>query len=340
MPNSLEIISHGGPEVLKLVSKPSQALKHQDVKIAVSACGVNFADIMMRVGLYPEAPKLPFVPGYEVAGKIIALGSDVKNFQLGDSVLAGCKFGGYTTEIVLPSFQVRKIPKNLTEIEAASIIVNFITAWVALCEMARVRSGDRVLIQSAAGGVGIAATQIAALEGAQVIGLVGSIEKKDTVCEFGAHEVWINEHWESALDTEVGKFDIILDCTGGNSLKRSFRRLTPGGRVISYGFSKLIGGHKRSIIHGITELLKTPLFMPLQLMKQNKGIFGLNMLNFFDETQGFFSPMRKSLDKVLDKFEQGKLRTKIGKTFPLAHGGEAHAYLQSRKNVGKIILLN
>jgi NADPH:quinone reductase-like Zn-dependent oxidoreductase len=131
------------------------------------------------MGTYPEAPKPPFVPGYEVAGTVIEVGSSVKNFQKGDRVLAGTRFGGYTTEVVVPEFQVKKIPGKLTDTEAAAIPVNFMTAWVALQDLARIRKGDRVLIQSAAGGVGVAAVQIAAQMGAHVVGTVSSKIKAD-----------------------------------------------------------------------------------------------------------------------------------------------------------------
>lgn len=340
---ALQIPRVGGPEVFKLIELPSPPLTPEGVKIKVGAAGVNFADLMMRMGMYPEAPPLPFVPGYEIAGTVMEVGDQVKNFKPGDRVLGGCKFGGYVSEIVLAEFQVRKTPAHLSDAEAASIPVNFMTAWTALQEMGRIRKGDRVLIPSAAGGVGVAAVQIAAQAGAHVVGLVGSPSKTQIVRELGAAETMSNQEWEKAADKEAGGFDIILDATGGESVKRSMRRLAHGGRVIVFGVSSFVGGEKRNLTRIVSGLLHTPFYTPFKLMDQCKGIFGLNMLTLFDPP----SPgvdfrntiMGRSFEGPLKAFEEKKFRAIVGKTFPLAEGGAAHTHLQSRSNVGKVVLI-
>jgi NADPH:quinone reductase-like Zn-dependent oxidoreductase len=343
MIQSLQIKTFGGRDSLEIIKSVSQEIFPHGIRIQVAAAGVNFADIMMRMGLYPEAPKLPFVPGYEVAGTIVEIGHDVKKFRVGDRVLAGCRFGGYTSEIVLSESQARHIPPRLTYIEAAAIPVNFLTAWVALEDMARVRKGDRVLVQSAAGGVGVAAVQMAAQAGAHVVGLIGSLSKESAVKSLGAKEVILNSDWEQLKDQSAGLYDIILDPTGGQSLKRSFRRLRPGGRLINYGAASIVGGEKRSIFKLIEFARQTTFFTPFKLMMENKGIFGLNMLQLFPANQidgesGENSLMQKALDRLLEKFEDGSYKVLIGKAFDLSKGGEAHTYLQSRANIGKVIL--
>ena len=264
---------------------------------------------------------------------------DVVGLREGDRVLAGTKFGGYTTEIVLPASQVRLTPKQLSHEEAASIPVNYMTAWVALEEMGRVRKGDRVLIQSAAGGVGVAAVQIAREAGAHVVGLVGSPSKADVVKSLGAAEVRTNDDWEKGTDAEHGGFDIILDPVGGESMKRSFRRLAAGGRVICFGASSAIGGPKRSLTKVVRFFAQTPLYTPFKLMDENKGVYGLNMLGLFGP-QGATPIMNRSLDRVIEGFNQGRYKAVVGKTFPLSEGGAAQEYLQGRSNVGKVILSN
>lgn len=341
MPNrkSIQIVRNGGPEAFELRELPPDPLTPDGVRIAVQAAGVNFADIMMRMGMYPEAPPKPFTPGYEVAGTVLEVGAQVSHFKVGDRVVAGCKFGGYTTEIVLPAFQMRRIPAGMSEIEAASIPVNFMTAWVALEDMGRVRKGDRVLIQSAAGGVGVAATQIAHARGARVVGTMSSENKFNTVKSLGL-ESWIsNESWDSKNETQHGLFDIILDPTGGASLKRSVRRLALGGRVINFGMSSWVG-EKRTLFGLLRGFLQTPLFTPFGLMMGSKGVFGLNMLSLFDP--GAHDPtdtlMGRAFSGIMDAFEKGQFKTVIGKTFPLEQAGEAHRYLQGRGNVGKVVL--
>ncbi len=338
MPRSLQVTRFGGPEVLAIAMGTREPLGSDDVRIAVEASGVNFADIMMRMGLYPEAPKLPFAPGYEVAGTITETGSAVSGLKTGDRVLAGSRFGGYADEVVLPSFQVRKIPPGLSAVEAASIPVNFMTAWVALMDMARVRPGDRVLVQSAAGGVGVAAVQLAARAGATVVGLVGSPAKADAVKGLGASEVWTNKRWERASDDECGGFDAVLDPTGGASVKRSFRRLAPGGRVVVFGAASIVPGQRRSLWATAKFVAGTPFYTPFGLMNFNKGVFGLNMLGLFDPVAREHSLMGRAFDQVLDGFEKGLYRTVVGREFPLEHGGEAQAWLQSRANIGKVVL--
>ena len=312
------------------------------VRIKVSASGVNFADLMMRMGMYPDAPPLPFVPGYEVAGTVTEVGPQVTRFRAGDRVVAGAKFGGYASEMVLPEFQVRKTPAHLSDAEAATIPVNFMTAWTALQEMARVRKGDRVLVPSAAGGVGVAAVQIAAQAGAHVVGLVGSPSKAQIVRELGAAETMTNDEWEKASDKDAGGFDIVLDATGAESVKRSMRRLGRNGRVVVFGVSSFVSGEKRNLAKIVSGFLHTPFYTPFKLMDQCKGIFGINMLKLFEQPapgEDFSkTPLGRAFDGPLKAFEEKRFRAIVGKTFPLAEGGAAHTHLQSRGNIGKVVL--
>lgn len=339
MKHSIQISKFGGPEVFKPVDLESPQLLPHEVRIQVAASGINFADIMMRIGTYPEAPKPPFVPGYEIAGKVLEVGKEVKTIKPGDRVLAGTRFGGYTSEINLPEYQVKIIPNHLTDVQAAAIPVNFLTAWVALQDMARVRKGDRVLIQSAAGGVGLAAVQIAHQMGAHVTGLVGSLAKAETPKSLGADLIITNSDWDSSSDQDRGEFDIILDATGGESLKRSYRRLTATGRVITFGVSSIVSGKKRSFSKLISLATHTFIFTPFKLMMDNKGVFGLNMLQLFEEPKpGKYNPIFHAMDCILERFSDRSYQVVVGKTFPLDQAGEAQTYLQSRSNIGKVIL--
>jgi NADPH:quinone reductase-like Zn-dependent oxidoreductase len=332
-----QIVRFGGPEVFRIVEKPSPVVAPGHVRIKVSAAGVNFADVQMRMGLYPEAPHVPFVPGYEVAGVIAELGAGVDAFRKGERVLAACRFGGYSDEIVLPAWQVRPTPRRLSDEEAAAIPIAFMTAWVALITMGRVREDDRVLVTGAAGGVGGALVQIAAHAGAQVVGVVGSAEKKEIVRGLGAGQVLTYAELDGRDGTDDRGFSLIVDARGGAALKDSLRRLSPGGRVVSYGVSSMVSGLRRSIPRTLLSLLRTPIFTPIGLAMSNRGIFGLNMLKFFDTPEGM-SLLTEALDGTLEGFQSGRFRVHVGKVFPLAEVGAAHAFLQSRKSVGKIVL--
>jgi NADPH:quinone reductase-like Zn-dependent oxidoreductase len=185
--------------------------------------------------------------------------------------------------------------------------------------------------------VGVAAVQIATHAGAKVTGLVGSPSKADLVRSLGAENVLLNEEWDSMSDAQAGRFDIVLDAAGGKALKRSFRRTAPAGRVIHYGASGMVKKNTRSIFTTLKQLAQTPFFHPLQLMKENKGVFGLNVLQVFEPKNRDVAV--KSIQHIIARFEKDEFRVVIGKTFPLAEAGAAHSYLQSRQAVGKVILI-
>ena len=334
-PQAVFIEKFGGPEVLRLRSVPCLDPREGEIRVAVKAAGVNFADLMMRMGLYPEAPKPPFVPGYEIAGTVLKVGSGVVNVKPGDRVVAGMQFGGYVTEVVINAQTARLIPPRISEIEAAAIPVNFLTAAIALEDMARVRVGDRVLVQNAAGGVGVAALQLACLAGAEVTGLVGSEAKKKTVLELGGPGARAFTYAEFAENRD--RFDVILDPAGGETLKRNIARLSPTGRIVNFGVATMVSGSRRSIPRTVAALLKTPILTPFRLMMSNTGVFGLNLLKIFQQDPELAS---RALDRMLAHVAAGRLRPIVGKTFPLAQAGEAQEYLRSRANIGKVVLTN
>jgi NADPH:quinone reductase-like Zn-dependent oxidoreductase len=164
------ITKHGGPGVLEVQERPDPGLGAGEVRIAVAAAGINFADVMARMGLYPDAPKTPCVVGYEVAGTILEVGEGVEGLAPGQRVLAGTRFGGYASQVVVPADAVVPLADRLTFEQGAAIPVNYATAWAALIGYGSLQPGERVLIHSAGGGVGIAATQIAKRAGAEVFG--------------------------------------------------------------------------------------------------------------------------------------------------------------------------
>jgi NADPH:quinone reductase-like Zn-dependent oxidoreductase len=326
----------GGPEVLRVVEIPPARLAPDSVRIRVGASGINFADVQMRMGLYPEAPKLPFVPGFEIAGTVTEAGAEAKDLRPGDRVMGFTRFGGYTTEIVVPAEFVRRTPASLTDAEAAAIPAAFATAWISLMEMARVRSGDRVLVPGAAGGVGSAMVQVAVRAGAEVMGLAGSSAKKDFVLSLGAREALTYDEWEQKKGS-FQPFDVVLEPRGGAHVRASMAALAPGGRVVCYGVSSMVTGLKRSIPRTLAALLKTPLLTPIGLAMSNLGIYGVNLLKYFDSERSR-SAVAEALGRVLDGFEKGAYRSTVGGTWPLEEVRKAHAFLQSRNATGKQVL--
>lgn len=311
----VEITRAGPPEVLQLRDRPDPAVDADHVVVDVQAVGVNFADIMGRMGLYPDAPPIPYVPGYEVAG-----------LCEGKPVVALTKFQGYATRVVVRRDQIFPLPETLTMEEGAALPVNYLTAWVALEEQARVRKGDRVLVEQGAGGVGLAALQICIRRGAEFVGVVSSEDKVRFLRERGG---------QAALRSGPidGTFDIILDPTGPNSLPRDFKLLRTGGSIVLFGASEFVSGRKRKLLRTAWRFLRRPKLDPIHLMNASRGIHGLNMLTYGPE------PTRRAMLRVLDGVREGWLKPHVGATFPLEKAAEAHAYIQDRRNVGKVVLI-
>jgi NADPH:quinone reductase-like Zn-dependent oxidoreductase len=331
------IVRRGGPDVLRIRDAPDPVPGPRDVRIAVRAAGVNFADVMARLGLYPDAPPLPAVVGYEVAGIVDAIGSDVSEFRLGDRVLALTRFEGYASVVVVPAAQVFATPASLTDVEAAGVPVNYLTAFIAVVRLANTGAGDTVLIYGAGGGVGIAATQIAKLQKATVIG-TASTPKIEAIRALGVdHAV---DHLRQDVAAEVRRLtsgrgaDVILDPIGGGQFSVSYDLLAPLGRLVIYGVSRLASGERRSAWRAVRTLLAMPSFRPLSLMNHNRAVLGLNLGHLWGEGR----QLRAAMDSILRDVIAGQLRPVVAATFPLERAGDAHRYLQSRANIGKVVL--
>ena len=229
---AVEITKHGGPEVLKVRERADPALRPIWVLIEVAACGVNFADVMARIGVYPDAPDPPCVIGYEVAGTVIGVGERVEGLAVGDRVLAGTKFGGYASVVSVPESDCVALPERLSFEQGAAIPVNYATAWAALVGYGSLQPGERVLIHSAGGGVGIAALQLARRFGAKEIYGTASPSKHARLRELGFDEVLGYE--QVTAKGELPHFDVILDAIGGHSLRTSYNLLRPGGRLVGF----------------------------------------------------------------------------------------------------------
>src|SRR4029453_3739253 len=314
---ALVVTEHGPPDVMSVQERPDPEPGVGEVRIRVRAAGVNFADLLARVGLYPDAPKPPRVVGFGVAGDVDALGEGVDGFEVGQRVMAPCRFGGYAQLAVAKAETVLPLPDGWSYSEGASMPVTYATAYAGLIRFGGLRAGERVLIQAAAGGVGIAATQIAKLVGAEVYG-TASPSKHDAIRGFGVdHPVDYRTHdvvdEVRRISGEERPIDLALDAIGGRSFKQSFALLRPGGRLVCFGASEVQAGERRSPLRALRVLAQMPRFNPLKLMRESKSVIGLNMLTLWDE--------RESIDDLLeplrDWIEAGALRPVIAQEFRL-----------------------
>jgi NADPH:quinone reductase-like Zn-dependent oxidoreductase len=328
----------GGPDVFELREAPDPEPKAGEIRIRVAATGVNFADVMARLGLYPDAPPRPMVVGYEVAGVVDALGDGVKGFAVGDRVLSLCRFGGYADVVCVPTVQAVSIPEGVSFEKAAAIPVNYLTAWIMLVHIGNLHRGERVLIHAAAGGVGVAAVQIAKWRGAEIIG-TASASKHPRLRDLGvAHCIdYHTQDFEAEVKRITGGrgVHVAIDAVGGKSFGKSYRSLAPLGRLFMFGVSTMAVGDKRSVIAALRGLLQMRPFRPVPLMNDNKGVFGVNMGHLWEHAEELHGMLLEMRGLV----EQGVLDPVVDKTFGFDKAGEAHAYLQAHKNFGKVLLV-
>jgi len=325
------ITKHGGPGVLQVQERPDPELGPDEVRIDVAAAGINFADVMARMGLYPDAPKTPCVVGYEVAGTVLDAGPD-SPLTPGQRVLAGTKFGGYASQVVVPAGDVVALPDALSFEQGAAIPVNYATAWAALVGYGNLQPGERVLVHSAGGGVGIAATQIAKAHGAEVYG-TASPAKHARIAELGVdHPLdYTKPGWERGLP----QLDVVLDAIGGASFRRSYSLLRPGGRLVAYGASALVSGQRRNLLGALRVVVRMPRFNLIKQMSASKAVIGLNMLSLWQD-RGTLRPWIEPLQAMLD---DGTIKPVVAGAFGFAQAGEAQTMITERRNVGKVVLV-
>ncbi len=321
--------------MLKVRERPDPRLGTGEVRIEVAAAGINFADVMARIGIYPDAPKPPCVIGYEVGGTILELGegasSSARQLSLGQRVLAGTKFGGYASQVVVPAGDVVALPDELSFEQGAAIPVNYATAWAGLIGYGNLQPGERVLIHSAGGGVGIAATQIAKRYGAEVYG-TASPGKHERISELGVdHPLdYTREGWEKGLP----QFDLIMDAVGGRSFRQSYNLLRAGGRLVAFGASAAVGGEKRNLVTGLGTLVRMPRFNMVKQMSESKAVIGLNMLSLWKDRQTL-SPWIEPLRELMN---DGTVKPVVAGAFSFEDAGEAQRMITERRNVGKVVL--
>ncbi len=338
--HAILIERHGPPESLAEREVPLREPRPGELQLEVQAAGVNFADLLMRAGLYGTVPPRPYSPGFEVAGVVTRVGPEVEGWREGDRAVALLRYGGYARDVVVANRNLFPYPAALTPVQAAAVPVVFLTAWACLFEAGNARSGETALILGAGGGVGTAAVQLAVRRGLRAIGTAGDPRKRAFVIEeLGAAACFDSRcDWEADVREIVGErgIDLALDPVGGRATKACRRLLAPLGRLVFYGLSDAMPRRKRSWLRAARAWLRTPRFHPLSLIEPNIGVFGVHLLHL-----GSKEPMlRPTLEEIFQAVANGELRPVVDRTFTLDRAGavEAHTYLHERRNLGKVVL--
>lgn len=326
----IAIEHYGAAHTLKLREGIVRRPGDDEVAIDVAYSGVNFADIQMRLGFYPDAPKKPFIPGYEIAGRIAEVGRNVTGFRPGDPVAAGTYFGGYADRVVLPASQLLRLPATLALEVAAALPVNFFTAHLALFEMARIRPGDRIVIECATGGVGVLAMQLARHAGAEVTGLTTSGHKKSFIESYGAR-AYTRAEFRAA--PELHGYDMILNASGGAEVNWQRARLGITGRMVCIGVNSGVKDGRRNLPRMALAALRTPRVSVLKLFNANTGIYALNALHVLRDPTWI-----DRITKAFEAFADLGFAPHIGKVFPAAEVAQAHAFLETKQATGKVLI--
>lgn len=331
------IVGNGGPEVLQLRESADPSPGASELRVRVRASGVNFADILARQGLYPDAPKKPCVVGYEFSGVVDAVGPGGSADWLGREVFGLTRFGGYSDVVVVPENQVFAKPAKLSHEQCAAIPVNYLTAWQLMVIVGSLRADETVLIHNAGGGVGLAAIDIARHIGARSIG-TASARKHAFLKERGLTEAidYTRGDWTPELMRLTGDrgVELILDALGGGHWKKSYKALRHTGRLGMFGISTATESKLPGPLRLLSVVAGLPLFNPISLMNDNRAVFGVNMGHLWHEVE----KIRVWMQALLDGVEAGWVRPHVDCSFPLEKVGEAQAYIEARRNTGKVVL--
>jgi NADPH2:quinone reductase len=328
---------HGAPEVLRLRELPEPAAEKDGAVVALETIGLNWAEVQSRLGLYGWAPPLPYVPGMEGFGEIVALGPDARGHELGEKVIVGAQYGCYAERIALPAARLSRAIPGYTAEENAAFAVNYLTAWVALFEMARLRAGDRVLIDAAAGGVGTAAVQLARHARAEVIALAGSAEKLAFLRELGVAAAinYREAGWDEQVRRATGGrgIDVLLALVAGETFRRNLRLLAPFGRAVVAGVAGLRFRRKNPLTwwRAWRDMPRVDL---RRLFPRSQGVMATHI--------GYLLGEPERLGAVWERLRafvaEHDIHPIVGATFGFEEIPVAHARMEQRGTIGKVVV--
>jgi len=320
----IEISKPGGPEVLLPAERPTPAPKANEILVKVAAAGVNRPDVLQRLGRYPVPPDASDLPGLEVAGEVVALGSSAKKFRIGDKVCALISGGGYAEYCVAPEVQALPVPKGLSLLEAASLPETFFTVWSNVYDRARLAPGETLLVQGGSSGIGVTAIQMAKATGNRVFATAGSDEKCAACVKLGADKAinYRTQDFGAEIKAATGGkgVDVILDMVGGDYVPTELKCLADDGRLVFIAFLR---GPKAEL--DINELMRRRLTMTGSTLRPRPVEF-----------KGEIA--RRLREKIWPLIEAGRIKPVVYRSFPLAQAGEAHKLMESSQHIGKIVL--
>jgi len=334
----------GGYRRLEIKDFPTPEPRNDEVLVEVLAAGINFADIFIRLGLYKSAKEFvgwPITPGFEFSGNVLRCGRDVSGISEGASVFGLTRFGAYASHLCVPADQVYPIGQSskFTTAQWAAFPAVFLTAYHGLFQNIVLRAGMKILVHSAAGGVGGALLQLGKIAGCRMFAVVGSSHKVDAALAFGAERVIDKSQedlWAKAEQICPDGFDVVFDANGPATLKQSYRHLASSGKLVSYGFHSMLSTRAgvASYFKLIYEYLRVPRFNPLNMTNGNKSLIAFNLSYLFHR----LDLLAEAMGDLINWVEAGKIKAPALQEFSFEKVADAHRALESGKTVGKLIL--
>ncbi len=332
------ISRYGDGSVLEVRETEDPVPGRGEVRVRARACGLNFAEISARQGLYPDAPKPPMVVGYEGAGVVDAVGEGVTSPAVGDRVMFLTRFGGHADTVCVPAEQAIAMPEAMTFEQAAAIPVNYITAYHMLFRVARIRPGEHVLVHMAAGGVGTAALQLCRTVDDVTTYGTASARKHDYVRGHGCdHPIDYRsaDYVEEVMRLTDGRgVNVVLDALGGKDWKKGYSLLRPAGMLIAFGIANTNTGGSRSLLHVLKVLLQIPRWSGRTLLDDNKAVAGVNIGHLWDERQ----MLLEEIEALMALFEAGKIAPHVHEVYPFSRAAEAFGEVEFGNNLGKVLM--
>jgi NADPH:quinone reductase-like Zn-dependent oxidoreductase len=333
----------GGYDRLKLVEFPDPEAGPGEVVIRSHAFGVNYADCCVRWGVYESAKKYvgwPITPGFEFSGKVVDVGEGVENLKPGNSVFGVSFFNAYSTHVKVPEHQVFLLPQLFSYEEAAGFPAVHLTAYHALYQNLRLRSNMKILVHSAAGGVGTALLQLGKIAGCKMIGVVGASHKVDVAKKFGADLVIDKSQmdlWKAAEAYSQEGYDVILDANGPETLWQSYQHIGPSGKLVVYGFHTMLPkqGGKLNYLKALKGLLQIPRFNPMRMCNENKSVIAFNLSFLFNQVE----LLQGAMVDLIRWIDAEKIRPPKVTPFPMSQVAEAHRTIESGQSVGKLVIV-
>ncbi len=336
---AFQLTRHGTPEkAFELIEAPDPTPSEGEVRIEVEAFGLNFADVMARLGYYQDCPPLPTIIGYDVVGRVTGHGEGVNSPAVGTRVVTMTRFGGYASQVTANARAVAEVPEDLDACAATALATQYCTAYYAAEICTTVHPEDHVLIQAAAGGVGTALIQLLKPRGCTLYGTASAEDKLEYLRSQGVHHPinYAEQDFAQYIREQRSDagIDVAFDAVGGKSVKKTLNLLAPGGRAVLYGASTIAGkGKGKSLMRQINTAAGFGFYNPIRFMMQSQTLATVNMLRVADHQPHV---LERCIHGVMSLYKDGKLNPVAGKTFPAEELTEAHNHLTHRQSIGKV----